>query len=192
MKFDKLSDLDLEGKHAFLAPSSSSWLRYSEERLRDRWRTIRAAEEGTELHALAAKLIDKKIKLQKTQKTLNMYVNDCIGFGLETEVPLYYSEFAFGHADAIGYSEKQKILRVSDLKTGVTIPSREQLMVYDALFFLQYGNRLKINPNDLVTENRIYQNNQIDFWVAEPAEIMQIMDIIEKDSFILQKVKGEC
>lgn len=51
---------------------------------------------------------------------------------------------------------------------------------------------LKINPNDIVTENRIYQNNQIDFWIAEPAEIMQIMDIIEKDCFILQKVKGEC
>lgn len=191
MKFNRHSDLYLDGKHSFLAPSSGSWLRYSEERLKERWKTVHAAEEGTELHELASKLIDKKIKVQKTAKTFNMYVNDCIGFGLETEVPLYYSEFCFGHADAIGYSEKQKILRVSDLKTGVSIPSRDQLMIYDALFFLEYGSRLGVSPNDVLTENRIYQNNEIDFWVAEPDDILKIMDIIQKDNFILQTLQGE-
>lgn len=192
MKFNRHLDLYLDGKHSFLAPSSSSWLRYSEERLKERWKTIHAAEEGTELHELASRLIDKKIKVQKTAKTFNMYVNDCIGFGLETEVPLYYSEFCFGHADAIGYSEKQKILRVSDLKTGVSIPSRDQLMVYDALFFLEYGTRLGITPEEVTVENRIYQNNQIDLWIAEPNDILAIMGIIQKDNFILEKMKGEC
>ena len=42
--------------------------------------TNEAAKRGTELHALAHDLIRLGVKLPKTRATLNMYVNDAIGF----------------------------------------------------------------------------------------------------------------
>ena len=56
---------------------------------------MKAAQYGTELHELAAKLIELGIKLPKSNKTLNMYVNDCIGFRMTPEVTFYFSENAF-------------------------------------------------------------------------------------------------
>ena len=48
-----------EGQHAFLSASQYHWLNYSDEKLRDRFRTWKATERGTRLHALAAQLIDE-------------------------------------------------------------------------------------------------------------------------------------
>ena len=75
MKFN--SHLDLEGVHAFLAPSGYHWVNYDEERLIDRYETHKASMIGTELHELAAKLIEKNIgnKYLMPNKNIKILVN---------------------------------------------------------------------------------------------------------------------
>lgn len=144
----------------------------------------KAAMEGTELHELAAQLIKRKIKLKSTQQTLNMYVNDAIGFRLDPEVQLYYSPICFGTADAIGYNEKKKTLRIHDLKTGTRAkPHMEQLHIYAALFCLEY----KVDPFDLADiETRLYFLDEIIEDHPEPGDIKNIMNIIvESDKEIM-------
>lgn len=55
MKFNRHSAL--EGSHAFLSASKSSWVNYTPEKLKAAYEAHRAAQRGTELHALAAQLI---------------------------------------------------------------------------------------------------------------------------------------
>jgi hypothetical protein len=131
-----------------------------------------AAQRGTELHEFAAEAIRLGIKLPRTTSTLNMYVNDAIGFRMIPEQVLYVSENCFGTADAISFNKLK--LRISDLKTGVTPTSEKQLLVYGAMFCLEY----KVNPFDIVTELRIYQNDEVRLYDADPDEMMHIMDTI--------------
>ena len=180
------SHSDLEGKHAFLSASQSSWLNYDLEHLTSRWKNERAKQEGTELHALAEQLIRKKRKLRGND-TLSMYVNDAIGFHLEPEVLLFYSYNAFGTADAIRYDEKKHFLRIHDLKTGVTKVHMEQLMVYAALFCLEYN----VKPTDIDIELRIYQNNEIQTCIPEAEDIIDIMDIIVTFDNHIDKLREE-
>ena len=84
-----------------------------------------------------------------------MYVNDAIGFKLRPEQILYYSPNCFGTADAIDL--RGDLLRIHDLKTGKVPAHIEQLMIYAALFCLEYG----IKPSDIDTELRIYQGDDI-------------------------------
>jgi hypothetical protein len=56
------------------------------------------AAKGTQLHNLAAMLITMGQKLPRNTKTLNRYVNDCIGFRMKPEQVLFYSIHAFGTA----------------------------------------------------------------------------------------------
>ena len=111
MKFNRHN---LEGIHAFLAPSKYSWVGYDEEKLEGVYANWRLAQLGTELHELAAKLINLRVKLPKTNKTLNMYVNDGIGYRMNTEVCLFYSYNCFGTTDAISFHNN--MLRIHDLK----------------------------------------------------------------------------
>ena len=55
------------------------------------------------------------------------YVNDAIKYDMTPEVPLYFSEFCFGTADAISF--KDSLLRIHDLKTGKSQPHMEQLLI---------------------------------------------------------------
>ena len=185
------SHFDLAGKHAFLGASQHSWVNYTPEKLKDRWYNEKAKIEGTELHDIARRCIEHKIKLQATHKTLNMYVNDAIGFGMIPEQILYYSEFAFGTADTIKYFEKQRFLRVHDLKTGSSPVSMKQLEIYNALFFLEYGDRLGITPMDVGIENRIYQNNDIQISNPDPVCIREIMDKIVQFDLILREERSK-
>lgn len=185
MKFKR--HFNLEGKHAFLGASQSSWLNYDLDHLRSRWINEKAKQEGTELHAIAAKLITKKIKLPRSSKTLNAYVNDAIGYGMEPEVLLYYSDNIFGTTDAIRFDEKKQFLRIHDLKTGSTKVHIEQLMIYAALFCLEYN----IKPSTIGMELRIYQNDEIQIYEPEAEEIIDIIDkIIAFDNYI-EKMKEE-
>ena len=77
MLFNRHSDL--EGAHAFLSASKGTWIDYTPEKLEATYESRQAVLRGTELHELAAKLITMKVKLPRSQKTLNMYVNDAIG-----------------------------------------------------------------------------------------------------------------
>ena len=183
MRFHKHSEL--EGLHAFLGASKSSWLRYDDDKLITTYRNHIAAQRGTELHELAAQHIKLKIKMPRSKKTLNEYINDAIGYRMEPEVLLYYSPFCFGTADAIKF--ENNFLRIHDLKTGVTKVHMDQLRIYAALFCLEYN----IRPGDIRMELRIYQNDEV--IVDEPTaeDIAPIMDKIKTFDKLLKKYVEE-
>ena len=147
----------LRGQHAFLGASKYHWLNYDTQRLVDAFMNCQAKEKGTRLHAFAAECINLKQKLPKSKKTLNAYVNDAIGFRMDPEQVLFYSENCFGTADAIAFNDKDNFLRIHDLKTGAVPAHMEQLFIYDALFCMEYH----VKPKDILIENRIYQNDDV-------------------------------
>lgn len=169
----------LADRHSFLAPSKPAWLKYDDAKLDRVFYASEAAKRGTALHDLADRLISLGQTLPKNSKTLNMYVNDAIGFHMTPEQTLVYSENCFGKTDAIGFRNNK--LRIHDLKTGVTQTSFMQLMVYAALFCLEY----RIRPFDLGSETnagielRIYQNDEMKVLEPDPSDIFQIMDTIK-------------
>lgn len=180
------SHSNLKGLHAeLLGASQHAWLNYDEDKLVDRYIGIKAKERGTELHELAERLIKLNVKLPKSQKTLNMYVNDAIGFKMMPEQVLYYSPNCFGTADTIAF--RNNILRIHDLKTGSIPAHMEQLYIYDALFCLEY----KYKPGDIKFENRIYQNNEILIATPEADIILPIMDKIKTFSKLIDKINEE-
>lgn len=162
---------ELEGKHAFLGASKYSWLNYDKEKLSGAYNRFLATQKGTITHDFAAQCITLAQKLPKSKKTLNMYVNDAIGFKMHPEKGLYYSDNCFGTADAILF--RDKTLRIHDLKTGVSPTHMEQLEIYAALFCLEYG----INPNSIHIELRIYQSDEV--FINEP-DSECIQDIMDK------------
>jgi hypothetical protein len=181
MRFNDHSNLS--GQHAFLSASKYSWIRYSDERLAESFVTTLAAMKGTELHGIADSLIKNKIKLPESRKTLNLYVNECIGYRMNTEQVLYYSKNAFGTADAMSFRKEgeEMVLRISDLKTGVSKASFDQLMIYVAFFCLEYN----IKPAQIIIELRIYQNDDVEIFTPEINEIINIMDtLVRFDSYI--------
>lgn len=180
-----------DSSHAFLSPSNYAWINYDDEKLAQRYMNHLATLRGTELHAMAAKLIGYKMKMPRNGATFNAFVNDAIGFRMNPEQKLWYSPYCFGTSDAISFNEKKGLLRVHDLKTGVTPASLHQLEVYAALFCLEYGKRMNFKPGDIHTELRIYQNDEIQ--LAEPdAEILvPIMDRIQTGCKILERIDTE-
>lgn len=177
----------LRDKHAYLSPSNYSWLNYDDEKFDRVFINQMTKERGVQLHVLACECIKLGVKLPDNNKTLNMYVNDAIGYGLSPEVILYYSENCFGTADAIGY--QPGLLRISDLKNGSHKAYMHQLEIYAAIFFLEYGDLISINDTNI--ELRIYQSNQC--WLHEPDKrvISNIMaNIVAKDKRI-KMLKGD-
>lgn len=92
---------ELEGLHAFLGASKYHWINYSEEKLINTYRNHLATLKGTSFHEYAALAIKLGQRQSKSKKTLNMYINDAIGFKMIPEQVLYYSPYSFGTADAI-------------------------------------------------------------------------------------------
>ena len=201
--------LNLKEKHAFLAPSQPHWLRYDKNQLYQKYTSTYSQAIGTSLHELARILISNNLKLKKGDKLtvlshllkddipLNVidinriysnfmnYVNDAIGFKLTPEQTLYYSDYCFGTADAISF--RNNFLRIHDYKSG-TIPAKmEQLLVYAALFCLEY----KVKPGDIETELRIYQNDEILFYNPMADELLPIMDIIIRQCKALEQMNSE-
>lgn len=181
MDFNKHSNL--EGQHAFLGASNYHWINYDTEKLQQVYWNMMAKERGTRLHSLAKELIELGVKLPKTRKTLNAYVNDAIGFRMTPEQILYYSPNAFGTADAICF--RDEMLRIHDYKSGMTKASMNQLEIYEALFCLEY----RVNPRDIGSELRIYQNNEIVVNNPDPAHILEIMDKIVDFDKIVETMK---
>lgn len=176
---------DLAGLHAFLSASKYHWIRYDDEKLVSTFTTAMAAARGTRLHNLAMQLINEGVKLARTQATLNMYVNDAIGYRMKPEQVLFYSENAFGTVDAISF--RKNLLRIHDLKTGVNPGSFDQLLIYAALFCLEYGYK----PAEIQIELRLYQNDEMLVHVPEPKEVIDIMDVIKRFDARLNEVKRE-
>lgn len=198
---------NLEGSHAFLSASKYSWLTKTNEEIVQSYTNSFAQSIGTLSHAFAADYIRFREKLKKgDSRTLKMdlmrrgipeyaidiraffptvmrYVNDSIDYMMDPEVLLYYSDLCFGTADSIQVSNG--VLRIHDLKTGTAAAKIDQLKIYAALFYLEYGQK----PERLRTELRIYQSDDILVHEPEVEEIREVMDaIVEKDR-VLQKLK---
>lgn len=168
------------GNHALFSPSNYHWLDNAEEYLYAKIDSIKAKERGTRLHDLAEKLIKEGVRLADEPKTLNMYVNDAIGFHMDTEIVLYYSKWFYGKADAISF--RQRTLRIHDLKTGES-GDMKQLLIYAALFCLEYDT----NPKDIQIILRIYKENSVEELFATLADIQPIIDQITSWTRILQE-----
>jgi len=162
---------DLIGKHAVLSASKYHWINYDLEKFRTVYQNQVAAQLGTELHDLASKLIKLRVPLPKKKQTLNLFVNDAIGYRMVSEQPLFYSKNWFGTADAICCHDG--LLRIHDLKTGAIDAKIDQLEIYAALYCLEYGEK----PEKLDMELRIYQNNQALAYNPPPEEIRRIMNL---------------
>lgn len=175
----------IKGSHAFLGASKYHWVNYTDDKLIEAYTRFTAAQRGTRLHDLASELISLGQKLPRSKKTLNMYVNDAIGFRMRPEQPLFYSENCFGTADAISF--KDGLLRIHDLKTGVIPAHMEQLLVYSALFCLEY----RMKPSDIRMELRIYQNDEVLVHNPEVDEVVPIIDKIVSFDKLLNKIKAE-
>lgn len=191
---------EYEGKHAFLGASQFHWINWDYDTLVERFNGQYSQLIGTTVHTLAQDCIKGHIKLTegRAKGLLEMYlfkayipksaydidalisnlipfVNDAIGFRMSSEVVLLYDKlWSFGTTDAISFNEKDKTLRIHDLKTGSTPAHMEQLMIYSALFYLEYNKK----PSQCTTELRIYQNGEVITLVADPMEIEKFMDII--------------
>lgn len=199
----------LEGTHAFLGASTYSWINWTDAIFEQRFKNQYATTIGTAIHELASKCIKSRTKLNKNDRHLidltlynagvpksvydaddiltNLipFVNDSIGYHMYSEIVLYYSMFCYGTTDAIGYDEKNKILRVHDYKSGSNIAKIEQLHIYTALFCLEYH----INPKTLTRiENRIYQNFNVLEDYPEPETILKYMELIKTRSEMAQKL----
>ena len=183
MEFNK--HYKLEGLHAPFSASQSHWLRYDDDKVMDVYLNKKAAMMGTRLHQWAKDTIDLGIKQPRSKKTLYAYVNDAIGFKMDTEVVLFYSERFFGTADAISF--RNGVLRIHDLKTGKTPVHMEQLEIYAALFCLEY----KVRPGDIEMELRIYQNDEVIFHNPTAEDILPIMDKIVHLNKLLEKIDEE-
>ena len=212
MIFEKHSEL--EGLHAFLSPSNYHWVNYSPDKLADRYLKKLAVERGTELHEFACTAIRLGRMQPRNKDTVNLYINDAIGFRMTPEQPLFYSYNCFGTADAISYS--RNTLRIHDLKTGEIEANMLQLKIYAALFCLNYqavvrdlrkkgagdidiAARLGVAPKELHFEPekmnnielRIYQLGDIRVDNPDPAEIRNLMNTIVESDQVIKSVKAE-
>lgn len=195
----------LEGKHAFLGASNFHWINWNDEIFENRYYGQFSTSIGTAIHALAHDCIVSRTKLTKHDthlvditlyhayipkdaydptlilNNLIPFVNDALGFHMSSEILLYYNAYCFGTCDAISFDEKNKTLRIHDLKTGTTPTHMEQLLIYAALFCLEYHK----NPHQFNTELRIYQN--FDVLIANPIadEIEHYMDLIQNRSKLI-------
>lgn len=175
----------LVGQHAFLSASQYSWLNYDEDKLARVFHAAQASKRGTELHTFAHEAIRLGIKLPEAVKTLNLYINDAIGFRMTPEQLLYFSDNCYGTADCISF--RKNMLRIHDLKTGVTPASPSQLKIYIALFCLEY----KFRPFDIEMELRIYQNDGVQAEIPDPDEIFHIMEKVKYFDKYLNDLKME-
>jgi hypothetical protein len=177
--------LNLEGLHAPFSASKSSWLRYDDQKALEVYSNMKAAEMGTRLHNWAKETIDLRRKQPKNKDTINMYINDAIGYKMDTEVVLFYSPRFFGTADAICFRRNK--LRIHDLKTGKIPAKMEQLEIYAALFCLEYD----MKPGEIEMELRIYQNEQVIVHEPTAEDILPIMDKIIHFDKLLERYDEE-
>lgn len=189
---------EIRNKHAFFAPSKHTWLRWDTEKIITAWNNAQAAQLGTELHEHAEKCIKYGTKLLDKKTTLGMYVNDAIEYKMDTEVPLYYGDLCFGHADALCFRRKK--LRIFDLKTGlVTAGSMDQLLIYAALFCFNRPELIKndwvftgieTDPKTISFDLRIYQFDQAICYEPTGEEIEEIMNIIIDNCVTVEEYEG--
>lgn len=182
----RFNDHSGEHKHAFLSPSQYHWLNYDEVKLNARWHSFSAAARGTDLHELAHEAIRLKIFLAADQGAIADYVHDGIALKMTCEQLLLYSSNCFGTPDTLSF--RDSVLRIHDLKTGITKASMRQLEIYSALFCLEY----EYPPEDIEIILRIYQREDIIEHIPVPEWIREIMDkIVYFDSLVIEMREAE-
>ena len=199
---------EYEGLHAFLGASQHYWLGWTDQILYQRYKNSFAADAGTVIHDLASRCIKRRIKLTKDDinlikmelmnnsipfnvididKILNNTINFidyCIDNNMSSEIILFYSKYAFGTTDAISFDGKT--LKIADLKTGVIPAKVEQLLIYAALFCLEYN----VDPNNIKTELRIFQSGEVLAWEYSGNDIQYYMDrIVETENKLQNFIK---
>lgn len=198
---------NLEGSHAFLSASKYSWLNKTDKEIVEAYENSFAQSIGTLLHAYAADSIRFREKLRRTDAksvkfdlmrrgipefaidiqavfpNLMNYVNDAVGYQMDPEILLYYSDLCFGTADCIQVTGDT--LRIHDLKTGSTVAKMDQLLIYAGLFYLEYSYK----PERFRTELRIYQNGDVIVHEPEVDELREVMNAIVTKDRVLQKLK---
>jgi hypothetical protein len=174
-----------------MSPSSYSWIRYDEEKMAKAWYTEKAARLGTRKHELASELITLGVKLPDIRKTMNLYVNDAIGFKMMPEFAVYYSDNCFGTVDALSFrmdhTSGRYILRIHDLKTGYTRTSENQLEIYAVIFCLEYN----IDMTEIDIELRIYKGDDYTIYIPDLDDLMIIADRIRTFDRIIEDIKKE-
>lgn len=208
MIFNKHSEL--EGRHAILSPSKHYWLNYDDEGLLKLYSSSFVADIGTLVHEYACDRIRYRLPLDAENEeaknglllylmkngipfraidldrifyNLVPYVNDCIGYKMNSEVILRYSDLCFGTADAIGV--RRNYLRIFDLKTGVMPASMDQLLCYAGLFFLEY--KRDYHPETMKVELRLYQSQEVKVSNPTVDEIKLVMKKIVHGNSVLTK-----
>ena len=205
--------LELEGRHAVLGASKHGWLNYDDKQIVKSYQSSFAQQIGTLIHAYAKDKILYRQPMEDNRSERNAmvlhllkngipynviqtenlfynlmpYVNDAIGFKMIPEQPLFYDEYSFGTADAISYG--RNILRIHDLKTGVSPASMEQLMVYAAWFYLEY--KKEVNFQKSRTELRIYKDREVIVHTPTNHDISEIMEkvihgVMVIDNFLME------
>ncbi len=183
MNFNK--HFELVGQHAFLSASKYHWINYSDEKLEDNYRKILSAQKGSELHDFARRAINLGRRQPKNNDTVNLYVNDGIGFKMATEQILFYSYNSFGTADTISF--RKNFLRIHDLKTGEHPAKMSQLEIYTSLFCLEYD----VDPSSIEIELRLYQSDGILCHNPDPKEIFRIMETMVRFDKKINQLKLE-
>ena len=113
------------------------------------------------------------------------YIKDAIGFRLDPEIKLMYTNEFYGTADVIAY-KKGEYLRIHDLKTGLLSAKLRQLEVYAAFCCLEYG----IDPREIsLIELRIYQNDEVLIHTPQADEIAPIIDKIIGFDKLINRIK---
>lgn len=196
---------ELRGKHAIFASSTPYWMDDNEDEAIQRYCSSFAPSIGTALHSAAEDYIRFSTRLTRFDKkyvpltllragipsavvdrlpvddifeNLMLYVNDCIGFRMTPEVILCYSDLFFGTTDAISFDERERLLRINDLKTGNSPAKMEQLVGYDALFRLEYCPLFRIRPEEIHSELRLYQFGEVRLCEPDPDEVISVMEQI--------------
>lgn len=182
MRFNQHSDL--QGKHAFLSPSNYHWLNYTVQKLEARYASWKSARRGTDLHAFAHEAIRLGVNLSEEHESLSIYVRDALGYEMQCEQSLFYSDNCFGTADTIAFDGN--ILRIHDLKTGIVATSFHQLEVYAAIFCLEYC----VDPGDIEIELRIYQRDDVRVHVPFVETILEIMETIIRFDQQVEEMKA--
>lgn len=204
----------LVGEHAFLGASKYHWLNYTDDQMIAKYKSSYTQAVGTYLHELAAGLIENHMKLSKSDSKLltyhllshgvprgvfnvddlfgnfRNYVNDAISYRMSPEQVLYYAPTCFGTTDAISFYQNR--VRIHDLKTGTTPAHMEQLLIYAALFCLEYENdikRMNLDLNKLDFELRIYQSEDVIAINPTLDDIRPIMDKIVAGVNLVEEIK---
>lgn len=172
MQFNDHSNL--RGYHAELSPSSYHWLNYDEQKMRARYTSKQAARRGTRIHNWAHEAINLGLRQKENGATINKYINDGIRYRMMTDFVIFVNDDAFGEADNLSYRQGPDgkwILRIHDLKTGLSPASIKQLEVYAAYFCLEYD----IDPDEILILLFLYQNDAIVGGAADPVVIRKHM-----------------